>query len=390
MGGGRFGEEREIDTVSLVPARPRDFADAAGFGFPLRFRVLTDADTVAERILFDSGVEPFPNPGSAAVMLPVEGTRVRRIRLDCTELWRRTDDYLLALAELEVWSGPVNLALGRPVTGLDDLETGQWKAAYLTDGFSSRRALLGWPAWLDGVSERIALEARLEAEATERERQRSEARERWIAISGAGTVVVALLGVIALLVQRREAEREREALRARIAQDLHDEIGASLSHLALQGDLAARKLSLEDPVRGRVLALAATARETLGTMRDIVWLLAPEPGTWREFSTRLKEIAQRLGGDFEIKVTVEGEEPGGGPAVELAREVVLFLKEALTNARRHSGSAGAEVIIRWRPDRFRLEIRDQGCGFDPDGPILGPRSRTAESAGPRRAVVGTL
>ena len=365
-----LGEEREIDSVSLVPARPRDFADAAGFGFPLRFRVVADAGASSERILFDSGVEPFPNPGSAAVVLPVEGTRARRIRLDCTELWRRTDDYLLALAELEVWSGPVNLALGRPVTALDNLETSQWKAAYLTDGFSSRRALLGWSAWLDGVSERIALEARLQADAAERERQRSAARERWIAISGTGTVVVALLGVIALLMQRRQAEREREALRVRIAQDLHDEIGASLSHLALQGDLAARKLPPEDPVRGRVLALAATARETLGTMRDIVWLLAPAAGTWREFSARLTEIANRLGGDFEVTVTVEGEEPAGGPAVELAREVVLFLKEALTNARRHSGSIGADVIIRWRPDRFGLEVRDRGCGFDPEDPSL--------------------
>ena len=365
-----LGEEREIDSVSLIPARPRDFADAAGFGFPLRFRVVADAGASSERVLFDSGAEPFPNPGSAAVTLPFEGTRARRIRLDCTELWRRTDDYLLALAELEVWSGPVNLALGRPVTGLDNLETSQWKAAYLTDGFSSRRALLGWSAWLDGVSERIALEARLQADASERERQRSEARERWIAISGAGTVVVALLGVIALLMQRRQAEREREALRARIAQDLHDEIGASLSHLALQGDLAARKLPPEDPMRGRVLALASTARETLGTMRDIVWLLAPAAGTWREFSARLTEIAQRLGGDFEVGVTVEGEEPAGGPPVELAREVVLFLKEALTNARRHSGATGAAVIIHWRPDGFGLEVRDRGCGFDPEDPSL--------------------
>jgi signal transduction histidine kinase len=118
------------------------------------------------------------------------------------------------------------------------------------------------------------------------------------------------------------------------------------------------------------LALAATARETLGTMRDIVWLLAPAAGTWREFSTRLTEIANRLGGDFEVTVTVEGEEPAGGPPVELAREVVLFLKEALTNARRHSGATGADVIIRWRPDRFGLEVRDRGCGFDPEDPSL--------------------
>ena len=50
--------------------------------------------------------------------------------------------------------------------------------------------------------------------------------------------------------------------------------------------------------------------------------------------------------------------------------MVLFLKEALTNARRHSGSIGTEVILRWRPDGFGLEVRDRGCGFDPEDPSL--------------------
>ncbi|MEQ1842322.1 MAG: ATP-binding protein, partial [Verrucomicrobiales bacterium] len=62
----------------------------------------------------------------------------------------------------------------------------------------------------------------------------------------------------------------------------------------------------------------------------------------------------------------------GGPGVDWAREVVLFLKEALTNARRHSGAAGAEVTIRWLPGRFGLEVRDRGCGFDLEDPSLVP------------------
>jgi signal transduction histidine kinase len=374
-----LGEPRVIDTITLIPARPPDFADVSGFGFPPRFRVVLD-----DRTVFESGPDPFPNPGSAAVQLPVSGVVGRRVRLEAVELWRRTGDYLLAMAELEVWSGPENVALGRPVTGLDNLETGRWKAAFLTDGFSSQRSLLGWKGWLDGVSARIAGEERQRVELAALEERRTEARERWIVFSGTAAVVAALLGVIALMWQRRQAEREREALRVRIAQDLHDEIGASLSHLALQGDLAAGKLGPEHPVHGRLVTLAATARETLGTMRDLVWLLAPVAGTWREFCLRLTEIGERLGGDFVVDVSMAGDVPSGGPAVAWAREIVLFFKEVLTNARRHSGADGVEVLIRWGTASFTLVVRDRGCGFDPDDPSFqggaGLRSLRARAA----------
>ena len=97
-----------------------------------------------------------------------------------------------------------------------------------------------------------------------------------------------------LILQRRRAAASREALRERIAHDLHDELGASLSHLALESDMARSELSAEDPMRTRLMGISETARDTLDHMRDIIWLLAPATYSWDGFQRRIEAIAERI------------------------------------------------------------------------------------------------
>jgi hypothetical protein len=67
-----------------------------------------------------------------------EGRNARYVRVAASRLWKRRDDFLFALAELEVISDGENVALGRPVTSLDSIEAGRWGRAALVDGFDSR------------------------------------------------------------------------------------------------------------------------------------------------------------------------------------------------------------------------------------------------------------
>ncbi|MEZ5384177.1 MAG: histidine kinase [Prosthecobacter sp.] len=366
----RFSTEEPVDEVHLVPAHPRDFADTSGFGFPPRFRVLGFDAEDRETVLLDGCEPPFPSPGDATVMIPAGGRLLKRVRVECVELWQRTGDYLVALAELQAWSKGRNVAAGSPVTALDAVEIGIWRMQALTDGSSSRRALLPLTGWLEGLDERAVLQLRL-AE-IDRLLALKAVETRRIAVAVGVGLAVAVVGVLlGLLVwQRRRAAVSREELRERIAHDLHDELGASLSHLALESDLARRQLDQGDPVRERLTVLSETARETLDNMRDVIWLLAPTADSWRGFQRRIASITARMLEGVEHAFTVQGEPPPGRPEIGWAREWVLYFKEALSNARRHSKAARIEVELHWEARELELSVRDDGCGFDPDDPSL--------------------
>lgn len=365
-------DEIAIDEVHLVPAHPRDFADTAGFGFPPRFRVLGFDAVDREVVLWESGAEPFPNPGAATVMIPVGGQALRRVRVECNELWQRTGDYLFALAELQVWSQEENVAAESPVATTDAVETGIWRTEALTDGASSRWDLLSWADWIAGLEERQNLELRL-SRIDLTLASRSAERRRALVFAGAVFIAVIFAGLVALLVwQKRRASASREALRERIAHDLHDELGASLSHLALESDLARRQLSGDGPVQERLAGLSETARETLDNMRDVIWLLAPTAESWEGFQRRVEGITERMLEGVEHEFLIQGEVPQGRPEIAWAREWVLFFKEALSNARRHSGASRIDVGLHWKLRELHLSVRDNGCGFDPNDPALSP------------------
>ncbi len=367
-----FAAEVPVDEVHLVPAHPRDFADTAGFGFPPRFRVLGYNAEDRETVLFDSGDEPFPNPGAATVMIPAEGRPLKRLRVECLELWQRTGDYLFALAEVQAWSQGENVATGSLVNASDKLEVGLWKLESLTDGNSSRRELLSWNDWMDRWEERLSLEARLPV-IDERLALIAAERRRLAVIIGAGLLAAVFAGLTTMLIwQRRRAAVSREELRERIAHDLHDELGASLSHLALESDLARRQLSGDDPVRDRLTGLSETARETLDNMRDVIWLLAPTAESWEGFQRRVEGITERMLEGVEHEFLIEEKAPQGRPEIAWAREWVLFFKEALSNARRHSGASRIDVKLDWKPRELHLSVKDNGCGFDPEDPALSP------------------
>jgi Protein of unknown function (DUF1549)/Protein of unknown function (DUF1553)/Planctomycete cytochrome C len=135
-----LGSVHAIDEVWLTPARPVDFRDTPGFGFPARFRVEASDDSTfrAPRLLVDHTGADFANPGDGPVIVAAKGAKGRYVRVTATKLWKRDNDYVFALAELSVLSGGTNRAAGRPVTSLDSIEAGRWGRRHLVDGFDSR------------------------------------------------------------------------------------------------------------------------------------------------------------------------------------------------------------------------------------------------------------
>jgi signal transduction histidine kinase len=165
--------------------------------------------------------------------------------------------------------------------------------------------------------------------------------------------------------KRAAAAKRLVALQTRLARDLHDEIGASLSELAIQSDLARQQHQRQLDPGPRLAEIATAARDTLDHMRDVIWLLTPKAGTWRDLSHRLDSVANRLLNGIDHEVHVAGEPPEGRPTPQWARDSVALLKEAITNARRHADAGRISVDIDWR-NGLVLTVADDGHGFNPE------------------------
>jgi hypothetical protein len=138
-----LGKVLAVEEVRLIPARPIDFADTPGFGFPLRFKIeLSDEPTFATlQPVTDNTSTDYKNAGDTPVSFPVSGKQGRFVRVTATRLWERMSDYVFALSELQVTVDGTNAAAGVAVTALDSIEEGLWAKKYLVDGFNSRQKL---------------------------------------------------------------------------------------------------------------------------------------------------------------------------------------------------------------------------------------------------------
>jgi signal transduction histidine kinase len=175
---------------------------------------------------------------------------------------------------------------------------------------------------------------------------------------------------IALLASLYAVARTRrllqiERLRASIAADLHDQVGAGLTDIAILSAVAARKAG-DLPELPRI---AATARDLVDGMGDLVWLINPRWDTLDELFLRLKDSYAELfahgGAQLEI---IEDLARCAGVRLPMAwrQDLHLLFKEALRNALRHSGCRRAELSVTLRGRRLAVALRDDGRGFDPE------------------------
>lgn len=188
-------------------------------------------------------------------------------------------------------------------------------------------------------------------------------------LSCCGAAVVCSLALMIRLTGQREAERLLHRERMRIARDLHDELGAGLTQLLLLAEVARKETGAGDRVRESLEALCLRARALGAALDEIVWAVNSRRDTLRDFVSHTCKYA----GTFleqagtRCRLDVPPDLPAAPFALPCRRNLFLAVKEALTNAVRHSGTP--EVHLRFRHERGRIsvEVQDAGRGFDPAG-----------------------
>jgi signal transduction histidine kinase len=192
-------------------------------------------------------------------------------------------------------------------------------------------------------------------------------------LAGAGAV-----GGAALYITRRRLHKKMERLerqrvveneRARIAKDIHDDLGSSLARIMLlsQSDRAEGEDSQQ--VVTRLGKVYLTARELTRTMDEIVWAVSPHHDTLDSLVNYLGKFAQ----DFlnvagiRCRLVVPIQLPAWPLTAEVRHSLFLAFKEALHNVVKHAAATEVRISLTLAESGFSASIEDDGRGFDPAG-----------------------
>ena len=213
----------------------------------------------------------------------------------------------------------------------------------------------------------------------------------WVRWWFVGPLLLAMTAAVVAYRRRGDRqEKEIARLRTRIAADLHDSVGASLSRIAILSDVVARQVGAQMPTAGPSLkAIGDNARSVMDEMNDAVWFIDPDIRHVRDMLVRIRTVAAQLFEPDHVAWSVDAEDQALNVALtsEQRRHVYLLVKEALTNVRRHADPSFVAVRISMAATGLHIEIDDDGATTKP-GPsersgngIANMRARAAELGG---------
>jgi ligand-binding sensor domain-containing protein len=183
------------------------------------------------------------------------------------------------------------------------------------------------------------------------------------------TAALFTCGVGAYSLHRYRVRRllELERIRTRIATDLHDDIGSSLSQIAILSEVVRQRVGgHEESVREPLSQITEASSELMDTMSDIVWAIDPRKDHLSDLTQRMRRFssdvftARHIAFEFQAPDAVRDVELGA----DVRRQLFLILKESVNNIVRHSHCTQAAVQFSCGKEHISLRISDNGRGFD--------------------------
>jgi ligand-binding sensor domain-containing protein/two-component sensor histidine kinase len=190
--------------------------------------------------------------------------------------------------------------------------------------------------------------------------------QRWWFVA----IVAALVGLVAYALFRYRVNQllKMERMRTRIASDLHDDIGSSLSQISIISEVVRAQLAREnssfiDPLS----TIAQTSRELVDSMSDIVWAINPKRDNLYDLVYRMRRFAtdSLTAQEIDVDFLAPDELPATRIDSDTRREILLIFKEAVNNAVRHSHGSLINIELSFDNSALQLVVSDNGRGFDP-------------------------
>lgn len=184
------------------------------------------------------------------------------------------------------------------------------------------------------------------------------------------TAVAMALAMTAYLLYRLRVRRliEIEKVRTRIATDLHDDVGANASLVAMLSEVAWQQAARGDAkALNSLTSIAGIARELIDSTSDIVWAVNPRKDRMSELIKRMRRFASDALGSrgVALRFTVRHHEHDLPLGADARREIFFIFKESVNNIARHAGCSETEIILSVENGRLTLKLNDNGKGFNP-------------------------
>lgn len=170
--------------------------------------------------------------------------------------------------------------------------------------------------------------------------------------------------VVALQADLKELAVVEE--RNRLAREIHDGLGASLSSLIIQSEYL-MQLARDEPLRSEIRELKASAEESIEELRRSLRMMRDDFDLGAGVADYVKTFGER------IQRPIHFEQSGAAARLSPDAQLAVFrvLQECLSNAARHAEASRIDVRLSCTPERVELSVKDDGKGFDPTAPRQG-------------------
>jgi signal transduction histidine kinase len=207
--------------------------------------------------------------------------------------------------------------------------------------------------------------------------------QTWWFLGFTAIFVLACVALVARHLTRRRMQRRLEQLerqrvveceRTRIAQDIHDDAGASLSRIAMLSQAARGVLASPERTAAVLARIYATARDLTRSLDEIVWAVDPKHDTLDSLTDYMGKFAHEhlAVADVRCRLNLPTEVPAWPLTAEVRHHFFLCFKEALHNAIKHSAADEVRISLVLHADAFELIVQDNGRGFGPECPASAP------------------
>ncbi|HUC84216.1 MAG TPA: two-component regulator propeller domain-containing protein, partial [Candidatus Acidoferrales bacterium] len=191
----------------------------------------------------------------------------------------------------------------------------------------------------------------------------------WFRLGALALVVVIVRYVsfrrLHLKLQTLEQQTALQKERARIAKDLHDDLGTHLTKIVLLSGLAQRDLAITEKADEHLVKISAAARRVIKSLDETVWAVNPRNNTLPHLIDYTSKFAVEFLKTAEIRCRLElPEHPPRHVVPAIARHNLFFaVKEALNNIVRHSNASEVRLRIAVTDETLEIFLEDNGCGF---------------------------
>jgi signal transduction histidine kinase/ligand-binding sensor domain-containing protein len=163
-----------------------------------------------------------------------------------------------------------------------------------------------------------------------------------------------------------------EKVRLRLARDLHDDMGSTLSTIHILSNMAMRKMDTDAATsKDYIGKISANSARIMEAMDDIVWSINPLNDSMKKIIARMKEFAGNVleSKDIDYAFNIEETVKDLSFNMEWRREIFLLFKEAINNIAKYSQCSKVDITMQLKSRHLVLRIEDNGIGFDTKQPV---------------------